>query len=191
MSYLLNAVALLLGIAFDAVVILFLLRIAAEACRAEFHNPLSQFVYRATNPVLARIRRVVPNWHRINLAAVLVAWVAVLVKRVVLFALMGVMPHLIGLIVLAAAELLDFALLFYLVIVFAWALLSMFAPDPRQPVQRLLNDLADPLVRPLQGRLTLGAIDFSPTVVIIGLLLARLLVAAPLIDLGTRLAIVA
>lgn len=191
MSYLLNAAALVLGVAFDAVVILFLLRIAAEACRAEFQNPLSQFVYRATNPVLAPIRRVVPNWRRINLAAVLVAWLAVLVKRAVLFVVMGVTPHLLGLGVLAAAELLDFALLFYLVIVFAWALLSMFAPDPRQPFQRLLNDLAAPLMRPLQGRLSLGAIDFSPTVVIIVLLLARILVAAPLIDLGMRLAIVA
>ena len=71
MSYLLNALALLLDLAFDAVVTLLLLRVAAEACRADFHNPLSQFVYRYTNPVLAPIRRVLPNWRRINLAALL------------------------------------------------------------------------------------------------------------------------
>ncbi|TAL73138.1 MAG: YggT family protein [Rhodanobacter sp.] len=187
MSYLLNAISLLLGIAFDAVVILFLLRVAAEACRAEFHNPLSQFVYRATNPVLAPMRRVLPNWRRINLAALLVAWFVVLVKHAVLFAVMGIAPHVLGLIVLAAAKLFDFALLCYLIVVFAWALLSMFAPDPRQPFQRLLSDLAAPLVRPLEGRVSIGAIDFSPTIVILVLLLARLLVAAPLIDLGMRL----
>jgi hypothetical protein len=60
---------------------------AAEACRADFNNPLSQFVYRYTNPVLAPIRRVLPNWRRINLAALLLAWLVMLLKRLVLFAL--------------------------------------------------------------------------------------------------------
>jgi YggT family protein len=61
-SYLLNAMVMLVGLAFDAVITLLLLRVAAEACRADFHNPLSQFVYRYTNPVLAPIRRILPNW---------------------------------------------------------------------------------------------------------------------------------
>ena len=112
-----------------------------------------------------------------------------LLKRLVLFALMGVLPHLLGLVVLSLAELLDFALLFYLVLVFGWSLMSMFAPDQRQPLQRLLGVIVDPLLRPLRGRLVIGMIDFSPTVVIIGLLLARILVAAPLLDFGLRLAL--
>ncbi|TAL91188.1 MAG: YggT family protein, partial [Rhodanobacter sp.] len=44
MSYMLNALVMLLGLAFDAVIILFLLRVLAEACRADFNNPLSQFI---------------------------------------------------------------------------------------------------------------------------------------------------
>ena len=190
MSYLFNALSMLIGLAFDAVVILFLLRVTAEACRADFNNPLSQFIYRTTNPVLAPIRRVLPNWRRINLAALLVAWLAMLLKRLVLFALMGLLPRLLGLLVLSLAELLDFALLFYLVLVFGWSLMSMFAPDQRQPLQRLLGVIVDPLLRPLRGRLAVGMIDFSPTVVIVGLLLARILVAAPLLDFGMRLAVV-
>ena len=93
MTYLLNALVMLIGLAFDAVVVLLLLRVLAEVCRADFHNPLSQFVYRYTNPVLAPIRRVLPNWRRINLAALLLAWLAMLLKRLLLFALLGVMPH--------------------------------------------------------------------------------------------------
>lgn len=189
MNYLLNAVALLVELAFDAVATLFLLRVAAEACRADFHNPLSQFIYRTTNPVLAPMRRVLPNWRRINLAALLLAWLALLLKRLVLFALMGLLPHPLGLIVLAVAELLDFALLFYLVLVFGWSLMSLLAPDPYHPLQRLLGTLVDPLLRALRGKLVVGTIDFSPTVVIVALLLARLLFAQPLLDLGMRLAV--
>nr|WP_225561667.1 YggT family protein [Rhodanobacter sp. DHB23] len=186
----LNAIALLVELAFDAVATLFLLRLAAEACRADFHNPLSQFIYRTTNPVLAPLRRALPNWRRINLAALLVAWLAMLLKRFVLLVLVGLLPHPLGLVVLSLAELLDYALLFYLVLVFGWSLMSMFAPDPYHPLQRLLGTIVDPLLRPLRGRLQVGMIDFSPTVVIVALLLARMLVAQPLLDLGTRLAVI-
>jgi YggT family protein len=187
-SYLLNALALLLDLAFDAVVTLLLLRVAAEACRADFHNPLSQFVYRYTNPVLAPIRRMLPNWRRINLAALLLAWLAMLLKRLLLFALLGVMPHPFGLIVLSLAELLDFVLLFYLVLIFGWSLLSMFSVDRRHPLLQLAGSIVAPLLRPLHGKLIAGQIDFAPMVVMIVLLLARLLIAAPLLDLGARLA---
>ncbi len=189
MSYLLNALSLLIELAFNAAVTLLLLRVLAEACRADFHNPLSQFVYRYTNPALAPVRRVIPNWRRINLAALLLAWLAMLLKRWVLFAVMGIMPGVAGLLVLSLAELLDFALMFYLILVFAWSLLSMFAVDQRHPVLRLLDAIVAPLMRPLRGRLVVGMIDFSPMAVMIVLLLARMLIAAPLLDLGTRLAL--
>lgn len=189
MSYLLNALSMLLELAFNAVVALLLLRVLAEACRVDFNNPLSQFIYRYTNPVLAPIRRIVPNWRRINLAALLLAWLAMLLKRLLLLALLGVMPHPAGLLLLALAELLDFVLLFYLVLIFGWSLLSMFAVDRRQPLLRLASAIVDPLLRPLHGRLVAGNIDFAPMAVMIVLLLGRLLVAAPLLDLGTRLAL--
>lgn len=189
MSYLINALALLVELAFDLVVTLLLLRVLAEACRADFNNPLSQFLYRSTNPVLVRLRRVIPNWRRINLAALLLAWLAMLLKRLILFGLLGVFPHPLGLLLLGLADLLDFALLLYIILIFGWSLLSMFSSDPRQPALRLLGAMVDPLLRPLRGRLSVGQIDFSPMVVLIGLMLARILIAAPLLDLGMRLAV--
>ncbi len=189
MSYLINALSLLIELAFDLVVTLLLLRVLAEACRADFNNPLSQFIYRSTNPVLVRLRRVIPNWRRINIAAVLLAWLAMLIKRVILFGLVGVFPHPLGLLVLSLADLIDFALLLYIILIFGWSLMSMFSRDPSQPALRLLGSMVDPLLRPLRGRLTLGQIDFSPMVVLIGLMLARILIAAPLLDLGMRLSV--
>ncbi|HUW52209.1 MAG TPA: YggT family protein [Rhodanobacter sp.] len=188
MSYLLNALSFLLELAFNAAITLLIVRVLAEACRADFHNPLSQFIYRYTNPVLSPMRRAIPNWRRINLAALLLAWLVMLLKRLVLFALLGVMPHFAGLLVLALADLLDFVLVLYLVLIFGWSLLSMFAVDHYHPVLRLAGAIVEPLLRPLRGKLIAGNIDFAPMAVMIGLLLARLLIAAPLLDLGTRLA---
>lgn len=189
MSYILNALSMLIELAFDAVVTLFLVRVMAEACRTDFNNPLSQFVYRYTNPVLAPIRRALPNWRRINLAALLLAWLTMLLKRLLLLALLGAMPSLPGLLLWSLAELLDFTLLFYIVLIFGWSLLSMFAVDRRQPLLRLVGSIVTPLLRPLDGKLVAGQIDFAPMVVLLGLMLARLLIAAPLLDLGTRLAL--
>lgn len=188
MSYLFNAAAFLLGLAFDLVVALLVLRVAAEACRADFHNPISQMLYRWTNPVVTPLRRVLPNWRRINLAALLLALLALVLKRLLLFVLVGVVPGAAGLLLLALADLLDFVLLFYIVLVFGWSLLSMFAADRGQPLLLLADALVAPLMRPLHGRLVAGAIDFAPMAVLVGLFLARMLVAAPLLDAGMRLA---
>ncbi len=173
MSYFVDALSLLVQIAFGAIATLFLVRLLAEANRADFHNPLSQFVYRYTNPVLAPIRRVLPNWRRINLAALLILWVVFVLERLVLFFLVGM---------------LGFVLLFYIVVVIGWSLLSMFAPEPYHPMIRLANVIVEPLMRPLRGRLVVGSLDFSPTVVIILLLLAQRLLAQPLLDFGASLA---
>jgi YggT family protein len=135
------------------------------------------------------MRRVIPNWRRINLAALLLAWLATLLKRLLLFALLGVIPHPVGLLVLALAELLDFLLLSYLVLIFGWSLLSMFTVDRRQPLPRLIGTIVEPLLRRLRGKLIFGQIDFGPMAVMIVLLLARRLIAAPLLDLGTWLAL--
>ncbi len=101
MSYLVNALSFLIELAFGAAAALFVLRLLAEASRADFHNPLSQFVYRTTNPILAPIRKLIPNWRRVNVSALLLVWLIMLLKRVVLFALLGIFPHVLGLLVLS------------------------------------------------------------------------------------------
>ena len=187
MTYLLNALSVLIQLAFSLLATLFVLRVAAEAARADFHNPLSQFLYRATNPVLAPVRRVIPNWRRINLAALLLAWLVMVLERGALFALLGIAPNPAGLALLGVADLLDFVLLFYLVLIFGWSLLSMLQVDPYQPLMRLAGAIVEPLLRPLRGKLVVGMLDFSPMVVMLVLILARILIAAPLIDAGTAL----
>lgn len=188
MSYLLNALSMLIQVAFGAIATLFLCRLLAEATRADFHNPLSQFIYRYTNPILAPIRKVLPNWRRINIAALLMVWLTLLIERLVIFVLGGFMPTVSGLLVLSLADLIDFVLLFYIIVIFGWSLMSMLSVDPYQPLMRLAGVMVEPVLRPLRGKMTVGVIDFSPTVVVIVLVLARMLLTAPLFDFGVRLA---
>ncbi|WP_266171507.1 YggT family protein [Dyella subtropica] len=189
MTYLLSAFSFLIDLLFGAVATLFVLRLLAEACRVDFNNPLSQFLYRYTNPVLAPVRRVLPNWRRINLAALLVAWLLMLIKRALQFALIGTAPGIAGLLLLSLAELIDFVLVFYLVLIFIWSLMSLFQVDRRQPVLRLAGSLVEPVLRPLRGKLVVGMLDFSPWVVMVVLMLARILLVGPLSNVGLRMAL--
>ncbi|SFW36608.1 YggT family protein [Luteibacter sp. UNCMF366Tsu5.1] len=187
MNYLTNAGVLLLQFAFGALVTLFVLRLLAEANRADFNNPICQFLYRFTNPVLRPLRKVLPPVRRVNTAALLIIVALEALKVVLIVALAGFAPAPLGVLVAAVAETLDFFLLTWIVLVFVWSIMSMLSTDRYHPVARLVSSLAEPLVRPLRGRLTIGGLDFSPTAVLLGLFLARILVAQPLSDWGTRL----
>ena len=189
MSYLISAFSFLLEVVFSAAATLIVLRLLAEACRADFNNPLSQFVYRYTNPILSPIRRIIPNWRRINIAAALIAWLLMLLKRLLIFVLLGRVPGIAGLLLLSFADLLDFILVFYLVLIFVWSLMSMFQVDRRQPVLRLMSSLVEPVLRPLRGKLVAGGLDFGPFVTMVVLILLRLLVVEPLNGYGMQLAL--
>jgi YggT family protein len=186
-SYLSNAAVLVIGFVFSTVVGLFVLRFLAELCRADFNNPLCQVLYRYTNPVLQPLRKVIPNVRRWNIAALVLAYLAEVLKLALSYAAMGIIVGPVGLPILALAELLDFILLLYIVLIFAWSLMSMLSVDRYHPMLRLIGSLVDPVLRRLRGKLVLGTLDFSPAVVMLVIMLLRVTVIAMLSDLGLRL----
>lgn len=189
MTYFANAGALLIQIFFGAIVLLFVLRMLAESVRADFHNPICQFLYRTTNPILTPLRRLIPTVRRLNIAALLLAWVAEVIKNFLLFAMIGLRASIAGALLLGFADLLDFFAVLYLFMIFVWALLSFISLDARHPMIPLLGRLVEPVLRPLRRLLPApGGLDLSPAIAILIILLLRVLIVAPLLDLGQRMA---
>lgn len=189
-----NALALLIRFVFDALLLLFLLRVFAELWRADFRNPVSQAIYRYSNPVLAPLRRVIANWRRWNLAAIVLAWVLEILKLLALTAVAGFAPRVGGLLLAAFGSLLGFVLMMYVVLIFVWALASMFGggsgyAGSQHPAMAFITQITQPAVAPLTRRMpSLGGIDFSPTVAILILLLAHMLIADPITREGLLMA---
>ena len=50
-----------------------LLRFLLQLVRADFYNPISQFLVKATNPVVVPLRRVIPGVGGLDLASLLLA----------------------------------------------------------------------------------------------------------------------
>jgi len=186
MIYLANALALLIQFAFGCAVALFVFRLLAEAVRADFYNPICQFLYRATNPILTPLRRVIPTWRRINLAALLIAWLLEVVKNFLLrFVAADFWASNLGTLVLGVADLLDFFMIVYLIMIFAWALLSYINVDARNPLVPLLGKIVGPVLKPFRKVLPLiGGFDLSPVLAILVILLIQTVVVAWLMNVG-------
>lgn len=189
MNYFANAGIILVGFVFGIAIGLVLLRVLLQLVRANFHNPICQFLYKATNPVLMPLRRLIPGWRRLDVAGVLLAYLLFVVEHAVISSLLGRLPAWPGLLVGAFANLLGWLLVLIGVLVFVRVILGFVGSDSRHPVVPLVIQLTEPLLAPVRRRLpTPGGLDFSPMLVILAILLLRALVVHPLADLGASLA---
>lgn len=190
MTYLTNALQILIEFAFSILIGLVVLRVLLQLVHANFYNPICQFLYKVTNPVLLPVRRVVPAWRGIDLAAIVLAWLLTVLKLVLLAGVAGQLLGIAGLAVMAVADLIGFVLMLYLVLILAQVVLSFVQIDRRHPLLPLIYQLTEPVLKPIRRRLPkMAGIDFSPMLALLLILLARALIVQPLLDFGVRLAI--
>ena len=56
-----NALHFLIEVIFDLYAMVIVLRFLMQSVRADYYNPVSQFVVKVTNPVLVPLRRLIPS----------------------------------------------------------------------------------------------------------------------------------
>ncbi|MEO5626657.1 MAG: YggT family protein [Dokdonella sp.] len=189
MSYFANAGQILITFAFGALIALLVLRVLLQIVRANFYNPICQFLYKLTNPVLMPLRKLIPAWRNVDIAGIVLAWLLTAIKLALLYALAGQSLGIVGLGVMALADLIDFVLMLYLGVMLVYVLLSFISVERSNPIVPLVHQLIEPILRPVRRRLpTLGGLDFSPMLVWLVILLARVLIVGPILDVGLRLA---
>jgi len=159
----------------------FLLRVILQFARADFRNPIAQFVVRVTNPLVLPLRRVVPPIGRVDLASI-VALLAVhiAVFSIQLWMISPVFPPAPALLLLALEALIQSVLKFYLVALILYAVLSWVAPGTYSPTSSILDSICEPILRPVRNILpSIGGLDLSVLVVLI--LIGALLQLFPLL----------
>ena len=140
-DYFNNAGVFLLRALFGLYILAVLLRFLLQWVRADFYNPLVQFLVQLTNPCLLPLRRMIPSFRGLDMAAVVLMLSLQVVELLLLAWLSGQDVNLPGLVVLALAELLGLLLTVLFWAILIQAVLSWFNPDFRQPVVRLLYQL--------------------------------------------------
>ncbi len=186
--YFTNAGTFLIKTLFDIYILAVMLRFLLQLVRANFYNPISQFVVAATNPVLRLLRQWVPGLGGLDLAAVLLILVLQFIELWLIYSIGGYAISFPGLLVLSIAEGVRLAVYVFLVAVFVRALLSWIAPGSYNALTSVVGSLSEPLLKPARRLIPpIGGLDLSPIAVLIVLQLGLMLLIAPLYDLGRGL----
>ncbi|SHF25780.1 YggT family protein [Vibrio gazogenes] len=164
-----NSMSFLISTLFNLYIMVVLMRLWLQAARADFYNPFSQFVVKATQPVVGPLRRIIPSIGSLDLATVLFAYVLCVLKFTILVMLAsggaaGFNTYFLFLGLLALIKAAG-GLLFWVLLI--RAILS-WVSQGRSPIEYVFIQVTEPFLMPIRKILPdLGGIDLSVLVVFI------------------------
>jgi YggT family protein len=171
-----NAFYFLITLAFDLALFVVILRWWLQWNRADFYNPMSQFVVKVTNPLVLPLRRIIPAMGKVDTATVVTAFLVSLAKVVAVALLFTGFSSIAVLILKAGLNIVlqGLYLLFYILL--ARAIMSWFSQG-RTPLESLFSQLTEPLVAPIRRIVPpIGMLDLSTMVLVIALIFVRIIV---------------
>ena len=170
-----NATYFLVSTLFNLYLMVVLLRLWLQMARADFYNPLSQVVVKATQPVVGPLRRVIPSLGPFDTATFVFALLVSALKIVVISLMFGASLNPIGVVVAALLDILREGLSLVFWVLILRAILS-WVSQGNNPVEYVLMQLTEPFLRPIRNVLpAMGGLDLSVLVAIIALQFVRIL----------------
>ena len=155
-----------------------LLRVAMQAQRISFHQPLGRFVFAMTDWIVMPLRKVIPPWSRWDLSSLVAAWLIKALQFLLLWLLAGGRGHLGLLPLVSLVGLLQLMVSALSALVLVYALMSWVQPHSyfMQMADRLVQPWLDPVRRvvPLVGGIDLAPLAFLLALQLVGMLLAGL-----------------
>ncbi|MEM9602935.1 MAG: YggT family protein [Pseudomonadota bacterium] len=188
-----EAASLVLNTAFYLYTLVVAVRFLMQATRADYYNPLAQSVVSLTNPVLKPLRRFVPGFASLDIAALVLCLLLIILKLAVFSGLglprvdvagfgfnasqLGPMHWLL----LAPFELANMMLNIFLVGIIILAVMS-WVGGMDNPIASVLHDITRPVTDPVRRWVKpMGGLDLSPIVALLLIQLVKILVLQPLL----------
>ena len=172
-----NAMIFLINTLFDLYLMVVILRFWLQLVKADFYNPFSQFVVKATQPIIAPMRRVLPSMGSIDTSSILLALMVVMVKMLLLTLIAGAAFDVLTILLFSVVSVVKNAgvLLFWMLLI--RAILSWFNQG-YNPVVMIMTQLTEPFLAPVRKILPpLGGLDLSVLVVFIAMNFLNMLFA--------------
>lgn len=175
---------------FDLYIMTFMLRFILQLVRADYLNPLSQFIVKVTNPLVVPLRRIIPGFLGIDWATLIVLSLLSASKLSLLFFIrFSKLPDALGLVVWTCGDILSLTIYIFFFAILIQVLMSWVAPMGN-PLTGVLHRITNPLMRPARKVIpVIGGFDISPIPVMIVLQLLIILIATPLVQSGLQLAL--
>jgi len=164
-----NAFNFLIDTLFDLYIMVILLRVWLQLARADFYNPFSQFVVKATQPVVGPLRGFIPAIGSLDTATVVFAIAVAALKAIVLTLMFGAGVDLLVALISAVIIVITSAFKMLTWVLIIRAILS-WVSQGHNPIEAVMHQLTEPLLSPIRSRLpAMGGLDLSMVVVIVGI----------------------
>jgi YggT family protein len=165
-----NAISYLVGTLIDLYIAAVLLRLLLQWVRADFFNPLCQFLVKLTNPALLPLRRFIPSVGRLDTSSVVLMYVLECLGVWLVGQLGSTGMSLQQLMLFAAVKLLMTLLMTYFFLIMAAVILSWLGQGLRHPFVPLVFQLTEPVLKPVRRFIPpIAGIDLSPLFALIGI----------------------
>ena len=184
-SYFLNPLELLINTLFGLYILIVMLRFLLQWVRADFYNPVSQFIVKVTNPPLRPLRRIIPGMGGVDVAAIVLMLALQLLSLGLILLLRGQGVPLGTLFFWAVAELVSLAISVYIWGIIIQVIISWINPGAYNPALNLLHSLTEPLMRPARRLIPpISGFDLSPILVLLALQIGKMLLVPPIMMLA-------
>ena len=167
---------------FNTIAGLYLLIVVArfllQLAKADFYNPISQAVFKATDPVVRVLRSFIPGYKGVDFSSLILAFIVQFIAISVTILLYGgTIPSVGFIITWSFIGVLNFIILFYYYALIASIIMSfvmMFSGNMNpHPILLLVWQITEPIMAPFRRVIPpMGGLDFSPIFIflIIGLI---------------------
>jgi len=170
---------LLVNFAFSTYILIVVLRFLLQTVRADFYNPLSQFIVKATNSLLMPLRKVIPGLMGIDLSSIVLAFGLQVVAVQVLGFIVGQSWYPVAsLLFYSLLELIRLVLNIYFFSFLIMVVVSWIAPHTMNPAISIIHSITEPVLRPIRRILPpMGGLDFSVMVAMLGIYILKILLS--------------
>ncbi|MEW9797185.1 YggT family protein [Alteromonas sp. CYL-A6] len=171
-----NATYFLVSTLFDLYLMVVILRLWLQMVRADFYNPLSQFIVKATHPLVGPMRRVIPSAGRLDTATLLLALIVAGLKLVTLSLLFGGAINPVAVLILSVVSVIKETLSLMFWVLLLRAIMSWISQG-QSPIEYALYQLTEPFLSPIRRVIPpIGGLDLSVLIAIIALQFLQLLI---------------
>jgi YggT family protein len=155
-----------------------LMRFVLQLVRANFYNPLCQFIVRATQPLLKPMRRVIPSIGGLDMSSLLLAiLVQLALMALTLLLTYGTTGNPLQLLIWSIIGVTALFLKIFFFALIISVILSWVAPGSHNPGAELVNQICEPALAPFRRILpSMGGLDISPILAFMVLKLLDMLV---------------
>lgn len=154
------------------------LRFLFQVVKADFYNPISQFIVKATNPLLLPLRRIIPGLMGIDLASLVLALILQFIVINISALLYGGFVNPIHALTWGLVGIFSLMVEMYFWGLIAMIIISWVAPQSYHPAVLLLRQLVEPVMTPFRKLLPpMGGLDLSPLLAFMALNVVRIVVS--------------